>query len=347
MRTIIPGEVYQWGDVAPFLGLEHVVNLDIESKRKMLFGRCDIDQYITEIATGSAVLFETYISLDLANTNITHIYFPSFFIKASLEIQNKLGSNRTWPRHRTHSLACAMNQPRYPRIIASCWLANNANDIDFVYTQNWAPDDRIGALYELLQIGGMKDWTGQWGPNLAQLPEVRLGCRHDHDLPTNFEMLYDALFSHAAVAVVIGAVCWERGCEICEPYLFAVLSGCIPVVQGYGVYDRLERLGFDVFDDIIDTTSQWDTNPITAAWNLWEHNKSFFRQAKDIVSDPQIQIRLRHNADLAQDLQKISHNAINALNEVRAQNLWYQHQLWRHQSWIQQPLPWDQWFAAQ
>lgn len=339
LENIIPGEIYRWGDGTTHLGLEHVFDLDLESKRKALFGRCDIKQHFTPAHAGTAVLFETYISINLARPDIQQIYFPSYFLQCSFDLQKHLGHGWTWLTHRTHSVACVMRQPRYPRLIASCWLANNADHIDFVYTQNWDPAEHLPGLYELLQIGGIKDWTGEWGPDLLQLPERQLGSWVDHDLFTNFAMLYDAVYSRAAAAMVIGAVCWEQGAEICEKYLLAVLSGCIPIVQGYAVYDRLSCLGFDTFDDVIDTASQWETNPVMAAWNMWEHNRNFFRQAKHIAADVDIQRRLRHNFDLARDIKKLSHNAINNLNNAEARDLWYKHQLWNHLSWKSKHMP--------
>lgn len=346
LKNIIPGEIYQWGDHTTHLGLEHVVDLDLESKRKTLFGRCDIEQHFTPAQAGTAILFETYISLNLAHSDIQQIYFPSVFLQKSFNLQIHLDSNWTWSTHRSHSVACVMRQPRYLRLIASCWLANNADHIDFVYTQNWDPVERLPGLYELLQIGGIKDWTGEWGPDLLQLPERRLGSWHDHDLCANFAMLYDAVYSRAAAAVVIGAVCWEQGAEICEKYLFAVLSGCIPIVQGYRVYDSLARMGFDTFDDVIDTASQWETNPVMSAWNMWEHNRDFFRQAKHIAADVDIQRRLRHNFDLAQDLKQLSLNSISSLNNAEARDLWYKHELWNHLSWTVKHIPLAQWFAC-
>lgn len=346
LRTIVPGIVYSWIDHTTFFGLEDVAHLDLESKRRELFGHCDIENYLTPERTGIGILFNTYIGIELTNKDVNPIYFPSVFMNCCFVLKKKLGSDWSWPRHRTHSVVCLMNQPRYPRLIASCWLANNAGDIDFVYTQNWDSNERQAALYELFQLGGMKDWTGTWGPNLAQLPENRVGLWKDNDLTTNFEMLYDAAYSRAAVAVVIGAVCWERGSEICEKYLFSVLSGCIPIVQGYGVYDRLRRLGFDTFDDLIDTSSQWDTNPITAAWNMWEHNRDFLTQAKDIAADPQIQTRLQHNFDLALDLKQLRYNAIHALNDAKAQQIWYEHQLWSNLNYFNPEMSWDRLFSS-
>jgi hypothetical protein len=316
LQTIIPGKLYKWGDHSPFLGIEHVSELDLESKRQTLFGRCDIDQFLTSEHSEAAIWFDTYLSIELQTKDANKIFLPTVFIKFCDDFKKHFGDDWSWSTQRTRAVACAMNKPRYFRLIASCWLANYRDQIDFDYTQNWDPEERVPGLYEILQIGGIKDWTGTGGPDLLQLPEHRIGPFDDIGIVDSFLALYENVYRRAASAVVIGAVCWEWASEICEKYLYAVYAGCIPLVQGYGVYDRLQALGFDTFDDIIDISSQWERNPIFAAWNLWERNKDFFANAKDIVSDPAVQRRLRSNLTLTQDLLRLKNNAINNLNDI-------------------------------
>lgn len=315
LRAIVPGELYYWSDSAPFLGLEHAPGLDLESNRRALFGRCDIDQFLTAEHSGVSIWFDMYIGIELQTPNINKIFLPTSFLQCCAEFKRHFGDDWSWSTSRTRAVACAMRQPRYPRLIASCWLENHRDQIDFAYTQNWDPEERLPGLYEILQIGGLKDWTDAWGPETLQLPEHRVGSVEEMGVIGSFLALYNQIYQHAASAVVIGAVCWEWASEIDEKYLYAVYSGCIPLVHGYGMYNRLSALGFDTFDDVIDTSSQWERNPILAAWNLWEHNKDFFANVKNIVSDSAVQQRLQSNLALAQDLSRLKNNAINNLND--------------------------------
>jgi hypothetical protein len=316
-----------------------VGHLTVEQKRQELFGRCDIDQQITPDVAAATIWFDTYLHIELGQ-DVNKIFFPAYFMGEAVQFRERFGSDwpAQWPARRSRAVVCTMGKIRYPRVIASCWLANHADQLDFSYTQNWQPTDCEPLLYELLQIGGLKDWTDQWGPALRQLPQRTVGqpgvavTDHHDNTARIFEMMYADTYRDAAACVVIGAVCWERACEICEKYLQAVYSGCIPLMQGYRCYDRLRDLGFDVFDDIIDTSSQHETNPVLAAWNLWQRNLEFFQQAPEILARPDVQERLRHNFRLAQDLPALYHNSVYRLNSEASQQIFQQH---KHKIWAE------------
>jgi hypothetical protein len=323
LKPVVKGKVYHWIDMAPTIDLSALSGLDIETKRSRLFGRCDVDQWIYNQTCEKTVLFDTYIDLDLKSQNIEKLFFPSLFLSQCQIFKQYISKDWHWDSKRKHAVACAMRIPRPSRFIASCWLANHADQVDFVYTQNWQQDQCTDRLSELLDIGGVKHAAPLQLPYRAvgQLPQDG-----SHAYIHNFKILYHGLFKDSAAAVVTSAVFWEHGSELCEKYLNAVYSGCIPLLQGYKIYNRLQAMGFDVFDDVIDTSSQWDTNPVTAAWNLWERNTEFFKNAQSIVQRPDIQRRLRNNFQLLQNGAKLFDNIINQLNEKDARSTFLLHQ---------------------
>lgn len=334
----ITHNIYRWGD-CPFYGLDQVKELDIESKRQILFGRCEIERCIDINRPLDAIVFCNYIDLDLSDLIADKIFLPTYYLEFAEQLKKQFDEHWQWPVQRECDLCCTMLKPRYPRIIASCWLANHSQDIRIAYTQNWQPNDHTDALYELLQIGGLKDWTNDWGPKLLQMPAYQIpDPKPDADIDDigiqslRFQNLYPEIYSKAASAVVIGAVSWEWACEICEKYLFAVYGGCIPIVHGYKIYDRLRDLGFDTFEDIIDTSSQYDKNPITASWNMLNRNLNFFKQARSIVKKDSIQSRLRHNFNLAQDVAAVYKNSLSRLNSPTALEIFNNHKfrIWEH-----------------
>ena len=132
--------------------------------------------------------------------------------------------------------------------------------------------------------------------------------------------------------MVVSAVGWEWACDLDEKYLFAVYSGCIPLVHGYKIYDRLECLGFDTFRDIIDTSSQYEKNPILSIWNLLDSNLDFFKKAKNIIARPDIQARLQHNWRLSRNVKALYQNSKNNLNTPNGRALLkkYKLQIWDH-----------------
>jgi hypothetical protein len=329
ITAIVPDKIYHWCDSPPSVGLHEVATLDLESKRQELFGRCDIDRYLAPEQATVAMVFDTMIGLEWPTATVDKIFFPSAFLCQCYLFRSHLGRDWDWSPTRKFALTCPMRQPRYGRLISSCWLANHADQVDFLYTQNWDPEQWKSHLYELLQIGGLKDWTNNWGPEVQQMPELTAGelpAQSLHSLFNNFKKIYQEFYSNAAAAAVVGAVFWEHGSELCEKYLNAVYSGCIPIVHGYRVYDRLRAMGFDVFDDVIDTSSQWDTNPVTATWNLFDRNLDFFQHACDIVSDPGIQRRLRYNLELSQNGAQLFENIVNDLNSEKSRDIFVHNQ---------------------
>ena len=321
LAPIKPNALYHWGD-APFYGLEHVRHLELENKRKFLFGRCETQNYLSSEHENAAIVFTSYLNLDCPDIVSEKIFIPAWMLRFCSQFLAHFESNWHWSRIRSHDVTCAMHKARYPRLVTSCWLANHQDDVSFTYTQNWDPQERMSALYEVMQIGGLKDWTNSWGPELRQLPANKVSYNPNGDA-LNFLELYHSITKHAAACVVISAACWEWAGDTCEKYLIAVYSGCIPLVQGYKIYDSLKKLGFDTFDDIIDTSSQDDKNPITAIWNLWDRNKVFLQHAREIIQRSDIQERLRHNFMLARDISLLGRRSIERLNSYRAQEIFY------------------------
>lgn len=315
----------------PHLGLEQVSHLDIAAKRQALFGHCTIDQIITAEQRAATILFDVYAWIDLAEPQPRRVFFPSYFVCQCQELLDRFGRAWAWSDHKTQDVVCLMRHPRYGRLLASCWLANHAHEVSFGYTQLWEADERRAGLEELLQIGGLRDWTGTWGPEAVMLPRTQHQDLEGPSLVLNFQKLYPEVYAEAAACVVLTGTFWERGCELCDKYLAAVYSGCIPVVQGYRAYDRLRALGFDVFDDVIDTSSQYEGNSVLAAWNLWDRNLAFFQRATEISRRSDIQKRLRRNLAHAQDVRSVYRHAVLNFNtrdqreiiETHKQSIWH------------------------
>lgn len=302
--------------------------MDLQEKRLYLFGHSLLDQYLVHVDDLHAVVFPVHIYYQSVRS-LEQIYLPTVFLGYCDGFNKEFGSSWSWKSTRTYDLACTMYKARYSRLLASCWLANNQNMLTFTYTQNWLESDTLSTLDELLQLGGLSDWTREWGPRLMQLPKNTLPTSNTigtSPVLSEFKILYESIYSNAAVCVVIGGIGWEHGCELCEKYLYAVYSGCIPVVYGYRIYDRLKALGFDTFDDIIDTSSQYDPNPITAIWNLFERNRQFFYKARILHQTPEIQKRLRKNLQLIQNLESVYRSALVNLNSMSSQQLYHDYQ---------------------
>jgi len=326
----IANGIYHWGDT-PFFGLHEIQHLDLESKRKELFGRCEIIRCINPNLPIEAVVFGVYVDIDHPDLHMEKIFLPVYLLKYADHLRQMFPQDIEWPDYRDYDFCCAMARPRYPRIVASCWMANHSKEFKFLHSQNWQPSATEQTLFELLQIGGFKDWTDSWGPDCIQMPYVYYPDQADWDKPAKFQILYKNLYHNAAAGIVIGAISWEWASELCEKYLFAVYSGCIPIVHGYKIYERLEKIGFDTFSDVIDTSSQYDKNLIRATWSLFDKNQKFFTQARDIIQRPDIKKRLKNNIRVAKNIGALYRNSLKNLNSPSALAIFDQNkkQIWQ------------------
>ena len=218
-----------------------------------------------------------------------------------------------------------MNKMRPPRILASCWFANNKVD-QLLHTQSWAnTDDRaLNLLDELLQLGNLIDWTHDYGPDVRMLEHHWID--YDSNTPSHyknnssneknfFHSEVNAIFNTTAISVVLEPVFWEHGSIASEKYMHAIYGGTIPLVSGYKIYDSLSILGFDTFSDIVDTSSQYELDPILRIWNMLENNKNLFSQWQDLISDPHVQNRILSNFTLLQNPEQIFMNSLKLNSE--------------------------------
>jgi hypothetical protein len=113
-----------------------------------------------------------------------------------------------------------------------------------------------------------------------------------------------------AISVVLEPVFWEHASIATEKYMHAIYGGTIPLVSGYKIYDSLAILGFDTFSDIIDTSSQYELDPVIRIWNMLENNKNLFSHWQDLISDPHVQNRILKNLTLLQNPEQIFMNSL-------------------------------------
>lgn len=309
-----------WGDHMPDLGLHTAAHLDLDGKRAWLFGRNTIDDALAHVSPDCAIVFDHYLNLSLISNRQT-IFFPVFFLQCCVDYADLVKPDHL-PTKRI-SLACPMNKKRYARVLASCWLANHQKKIKLLYTQNWK--EHADELDELLQIGGLRDWTCEWGPELINLKLNFLQKVPDSievlGLPKNTKQFFEDIIVPSAATIVLEPVFWEHGCMITEKYLQAVLGGCIPVVNGYKIYDHLKILGFETFEDIIDQSSQHEKNSVLAIWNLMDKNFDFFQNSLDIYHDKSVRDRLLHNINHIGKYQLLYQRMLQNLNTDSAKEL--------------------------
>lgn len=196
---------------------------------------------------------------------------------------------------------CQLNKSRYARVLASCWLANNYNPSDFIYSQPWTITNSMEQFLTDVQLTYNFDLT----PNL--LPNHWFNYKNnepnDYLLNTsNAEVfkncLKEQMFDPCVFSIVMEPIEFEAGCMISEKYVNAVYGGNIPIVYGYNIYNVLESIGFDTFSDIIDISSQDIVDPYQRVIHMFNSNKRVLTNYNNYVNNTSIQDRLNHNLNL-------------------------------------------------
>lgn len=212
---------------------------------------------------------------------------------------------------------CQMHNQRYNRILASCWLYNHSN-LNFNYTQSWDSDEKHALLFELMKLGELATWQGS---NYAIKNLVKNYIDSDYrniELYLNNQQ-YKNMFCTSAVSIVLGSTFFEYGCDLDEKYLSAVCSGTIPLCDGYLFVDTVKKLGFDTFDDIIDTSYQYEINPVKRTWSMLEKNQHLLTHSLDYINQPSIKERIIQNYQLSRTPKKFLQAAFTKLNTQNAQ----------------------------
>ena len=248
-------------------------------------------------------IFDHYCYLERFENN--SCFVPDFLISTMFSYSNKSVPVIDFSKKRKQ-VSCPMNKLRFNRVLASCYFANQDNLESLNYTQSWTESDAKTILYELLQLGKLNDWENSGVP-VQQLdkyfiPDTSLDQeRQTRDQYVDIVLdITSNIVLPSAISIVLEPIFWEPGCIITEKYLIAIYNGTIPVVDGYRVYECLEAMGFDTFSDIIDTSSQYEKNPILRAWNMLRDNQTVFDSGLDLINQPEIQQRILNNIKHAQ-----------------------------------------------
>lgn len=108
------------------------------------------------------------------------------------------------------------------------------------------------------------------------------------------------IFEKSAISLITESVAYQRGSVFTEKTAFALMGLTLPIwVGGYGQAHEWARLGFDIFDDVIDHSYQYRGTLIERCWWAVKSNIDLLRdrdRAAKLRSD--MMPRLLANRDL-------------------------------------------------
>lgn len=253
------------------------------------------------------LVFDHYQSLNL-NKDYNTFYIEIFFQKTIQQYLSLNKNNSVDFSKKTKKFNYLSNKPREARILTSAWIAKTYSDQnDYNYTQSYQGKDFEQLLDEFILIESLplestflpKKWISTGLP-IEKKSTNNFSIFYGNN-STNFYTKIKKQITPTVFSIVMEPAFWEHGCLLTEKYINAVLGGTIPIVNGYRVYESIERMGFDTFDDIIDTSAQFEKNSVLHVYNLLEKNKNILDNALEIIKDQSVQKRLINNIKILEN----------------------------------------------
>lgn len=244
-------------------------------------------------------IYDMYLNVKNTNNNI---YMP--FINYIPNFTNSLPVKST----RKYNFVTLNVRPKLHRIMCSAWVNKNFTSDEFFYTACFNVEDEM--------ITEHLNYIDNPGPGLpfkeidADLPWNLDGSSADIFTNYFYEPARDSIFN-----IINETSFWEDACSYNEKTNYAFLSHNIPIVSGYSAAHSLERIGFDMFTDIVNYDSQWEINPFIRTTKLLNDNFAVLKDAHNILNKDII-YRLESNFNLVQQ-QDINKIAINKLNDPK------------------------------
>lgn len=191
------------------------------------------------------------------------IYFPTH----SYEIIQNLNTKYchwidAYDRPRTRIWQCLNGVPRPHRRVVHQWLKKLDTGIVCLSDIDPLPQHAYHDVYT---------WSH---------PDFQF-CDHNE---VNF-MLLDWLYAETKINIVTETQYIETPGIITEKTLFALLAGQIPIVIGYpGIVKDCQRIGFDMFTDVVNIAYDNDNNDHTRWRTALESNRQLLTQGLDMSS---------------------------------------------------------------
>jgi len=164
----------------------------------------------------------------------------------------------------------------------------NLSSYDYTWSGIGAEFDMSDVLIELAQLGNNSPITAEQRSMLlkaAQLPAKFFNSLPGNDQESISHITYlnnnwtwhnglSNIFSSSAISLITESVAFSHGAVFTEKTAYAVLGKTFPIwIGGYGQAHEFKKMGFDVFDDIIDHSYQYYDTLIERCYYAFDRNK--------------------------------------------------------------------------
>jgi hypothetical protein len=253
---------------------------------------------------------ESYTNLDSLKLVLidTHNHY---FIEQANDFLKAFPDHRTIPEFiPSKKFTFMSNKPRPNRMVSSVVCANlfDSNDISYTFTES---DNQTVIASELLLDTDydltIKFLDQYWIRTDDKEYLYDLGIVYN-DICAVYRNMKDQLFYNSATSMITEPVFYEKGNMFTEKTMMSIYSGHFLIWPGmHKAAETFKKLGFDVFDDIIDHSYQYIEHPGKRIVEAFLRNFEFLNDIKLQASyRHKFKDRLNHNLNLARDPARMS-----------------------------------------
>ena len=218
------------------------------------------------------LLTENYYTLDelgnLKPANLDVVVCPSYMYEQFGQYRNAMNAvSKSWDSN-THVL-CLNNKPRIHRVgVVLYLLLLNLNTVfmSFMSRENWEDNteyDIRSILSYVYQYSKLKDQLVNVSSRLVEFQDTaEYVYSKTHNNSHNFIANLLPVYKNTAVEIITETTAAEGTAHLTEKYVNCVFGKCFPIIIGTFKNVELYRsMGYDMFDDIIDHSYDYEPNP--------------------------------------------------------------------------------------
>lgn len=207
------------------------------------------------------------------------IYFPFLLARETNEFNHE-NIKINW-HDKTHAFNFMINKPRPHRELL-LRIIDELNLTNFRHSLCWRSSPVGSIPVTDLRIGDEKiDDRGFRNGNYRNSQTYQI-------------LLQESIFEPTTISLITEPAYFERETIITEKTLMAIYGGTVPIwIGGWKIPDYMSRMGFDIFDDIVDHSYQCLDDPADRCLRAIKDNINLLN------SPVQVDIkRLKHNLDI-------------------------------------------------
>lgn len=235
-----------------------------------------------------------------------NIVICPLFMARQVKLFNNENIEPNWSK-RNHCFNFMINKPRLHREFLLI-LIEHFKLTNYTYTLCWekpeiarGPLERLSEKYAPMitntpvNISSRQFLLGQ-----ENLLDRGLQYRHIENSENYRRFLQKEVFEPSCISIITEPAFFEKETVFSEKTLMSIYSGTLPLwVGGWRCADSLRKLGFDVFDDVVDHSYQNMSDPFDRCYYAIERNLDLLRNFERVNNFIQSnQSRFEHNLQL-------------------------------------------------